>query len=132
MSLAAEDQPTLPESIYIAPDVEWQSLLSLAGASNPGELIESEQWSEALFASEDAQARFQELAQSNISISLQVPPSLDGVVAFSDPAARQNARRILTAFAQFRRLETIQTNLARETRRLASTRRIDGIGQLLE
>jgi replicative DNA helicase len=131
MSLA--DQPvTVAESVYIAPDLEWRVLLTLAGAANPAEMAASGQWSEVLFASEHAQAAFQVLAQSTAPVALQIPSALDGVVALADPAALQTTRQTLVAFAQFRRLETMQANLAREVRRLASTRRVEGVQTLLD
>ena len=131
MTLA--DQPSaLAESVYVVPDVEWRALLTLAGATNPAEAIASGQWSEALFASENAQASFQVLAQSSIPLALQIPSSLDGAVAFADPAALQTARQMLVAFAQFRRLETVQGNLAREVRMRASTRRVEGVSTILD
>jgi replicative DNA helicase len=132
MSLVEEEQPALPGSIYIAADVEWQVLLSLAGASNPAEAIANGGWTEELFASENARTSFQELAQSSVPLTLRAPASVDGVTAIADPTALQSTQRILTAFVQFRRLETVQANLARETRRLATARRVDGIGTLLE
>jgi replicative DNA helicase len=131
MSLV-EEQPALPESIYTVPDVEWRVLLSLAAAAHPGEVITAGGWYEALFASEHARTSFQELAGSSVSLSLQVPISVDGVAAFADPAALQAARQTLVAFAQFRHLETVQGNLAREVRRLAAARRVEGVGTLLE
>jgi replicative DNA helicase len=131
MSLA-DQPPELAGSVYTAPDIEWRVLLTLAGTANPAEEIASGQWIEALFASENAQATFQVLAQSSIPLALQVPSSVDGVAALADPAALQTARQTLVAFAQFRRLETVQANLAREVRRLASTRRIEGVRTLLD
>jgi replicative DNA helicase len=131
MSLA-DQPPELAGSVYTAPDMEWRVLLTLAGTANPAEEIASGQWIEALFASENAQATFQVLAQSSIPLALQVPSSVDGVAALADPAALQTARQTLVAFAQFRRLETVQANLAREVRRLASTRRIEGVRTLLD
>jgi len=131
MSLA--DQPvTVSESVYVAQDLEWRVLLTLAGAANPAEMASSGQWSEALFASEHAQATLQVLAQSTAPVALQIPSALDGVVAFADSAALQTTRQTLVAFAQFRRLETMQANLAREVRRLASTRRVEGVQTLLD
>src|SRR6266567_4257763 len=132
MSLADQQPSTLAESVYTAPDVEWRALLTLAGAANPAEEIASGQWFEALFASENAPATFQVVAQSSTPLALQVPTSLDGVAAFADPAALQSARQTLVAFAQFRRLETVQANLAREVRRLAATRRVEGVRTLLD
>src|SRR5947209_11979303 len=109
MSLA--DRPsTLPESVYVTPDTEWSVLLTLAGAANPAEVIATGQWFEALFASEQAQTAFRRLAQGSASLALQVPSAMDGVAAFAEPAALQTARQMLVAFAQFRRLETIQAN----------------------
>ncbi len=132
MSLADQQPSTLAESVYTAPDVEWRALLTLAGAANPAEEIASGQWFEALFASENAPATFQVVAQSSTPLALQIPTSLDGVAAFADPVALQSARQTLVAFAQFRRLETVQANLAREARRLASTRRVEGVRTLLD
>jgi replicative DNA helicase len=127
-----EEQSAHPESIYVATDVEWQVLLSLAAAANPGELVAVGEWHEALFASENARVAFQKLAQSSASLVLEVPASADGVAPFADTMALQRARQMLVAFAQFRRLETMQGNLAREVRRQATTRRTEGIGMLLE
>ncbi len=126
------EQPTPLESIYIAADVEWQVLLSLAAVADPSEAVAAGGWYEALFASENAGPAFQELAQSSVALVLQTPASVDGVTAFADPAALQAARQTLVAFAQFRRLETVQLNLAREVRRLATARRVEGVGTLLD
>jgi replicative DNA helicase len=131
--MSLTDRPSsLSESVYVAPDIEWRVLLSLAIAANPAEVVASDHWSEDLFASENAQAAFQVLVQSTAPPALQVPAAVDGVAAFADPAELQAARQTLIAFAQFRRLEVVQLNLAREVRRLASTRRVDGVQTLLD
>src|SRR5207248_2231478 len=90
-------------------------------------------WTEALFASEGTQNAFQELAQSCTPLPLKVTSGLEQKLEpLADPAALSSARQTLVAFAQFRRMETMQLNLAREVRRLASSRRIEGIGLLLD
>jgi replicative DNA helicase len=132
MSLTEKQLQDLPESIYTVPDIEWQALLTLAAATNPSKLIKSEQWHASLFASENAQASFQKLIQSNASLSLQVPRSISHVNTFKDPIALQNAQKVLIAFAQFRRLEIVQANLARETRHLAAIRHTENISTLLD
>jgi hypothetical protein len=132
MSLIEKEPPAFPESIYIAADIEWQVLLSMAIAANPGELVTTEEWYEALFASDGAKAAFQKLAQSDAPIILEAPASVDGVSPFENPTALHDARQMLVAFAQFRRLEIVQGNLSREVRRRATTRRTEGIGTLLE
>ena len=119
--------PSLPESVYVVPDIEWRVLLSLAAAADPAEVVASDHWSEDLFAGENAQVAFQALIQSAAPLVLQVPAAVDGIVAFADPTELQTARQMLIAFAQFRRLETVQANLAREVRRLASTRQVEGV-----
>ncbi len=131
--MSLTDRPSsLSESVYVAPDVEWHALLSLAAATAPAETIASDHWSEDLFVSENAQAAFQVLVQSTAPLALQVPAAVDGISTFADPAELQAARQTLIAFAQFRRLEVVQLNLAREVRRLASTRRVDGVQTLLD
>jgi replicative DNA helicase len=131
--MSLTDRPSsLSESVYVAPDIEWRVLLSLVIATHPAEVVSSDHWSEDLFASENAQAAFQALAQSTAPLALQVPAAVDGVAAFVDPAELQAARQTLIAFAQFRRLEVVQLNLAREVRRLASSRRVDGVQTLLD
>jgi replicative DNA helicase len=124
--------PSLSESIYVAPDIEWRALLSLAAAPRPAEVVAADHWSEDLFSSENALAAFQSIAQSTAPLTLQPPASVDGVAAFADPAGLRTARQTLIAFAQFRRLEIVQLNLAREVRRLASTRRVDDVQTLLD
>ncbi len=120
-------------SVYTVPEVEWQALLTLAAAPNPAELIASGGWTEALFASEGTQNVFQELAQSCTPFPLKVTSRLEQELRpLADPAALSAAHQTLVAFAQFRRMETMQLNLAREVRRLASSRRIEGIGMLIE
>jgi replicative DNA helicase len=119
-------------SVYSVPEVEWQVLLTLAAMASPAETIASNGWTEALFASEGAQNAFQELAQSRTPLRLKVTSGLEQELEpLADPAALSAARQTLVAFAQFRRMETMQLNLAREVRRLASSRRIEGIGPLL-
>ncbi len=131
--MSLTDRPlSLSESVYVAPDVEWRVLLSLAIAANPAEMIASDHWSEDLFASENARAAFQALIQSTAPLALQVPAAVDGVGTFADPTELQAARQALIAFAQFRSLEVVQLNLAREVRRLASTRRVEGVQTLLD
>jgi replicative DNA helicase len=131
MSLLEEHSPH-PESIYIAADIEWQVLLSLSAAANPGELVDAEGWDEMLFASENARAAFQELVKSSVPLALDVPASVDGVAPFAGSTTLRSARQMLVGFAQFRHLETMQGNMAREVRRLATARRTEGIGVLLE
>src|SRR5712692_2991322 len=99
--MSLTDRPSsLSESVYVAPDIEWRVLLSLAIAAHPAEVVASDHWSEDLFVSENAQATFQTLIQSTAPLALQVPAAVDGVVAFADPTELQTARQTLVAFAQ--------------------------------
>lgn len=132
MSRLEEQQLTPPESIYIAADVEWQALRALSAAANPGEMITVGKWHETLFASENTLAIFRKLAQSNVPLVLDVPAAIEGDAPIANAAALQQARQVLVGFAQFRRLETIQGNLAREVRRQATTRHTEGVRTLLE